>query len=250
MSREMLEIAAWCWAGIAIVVLPILFVKTAPYGRHTPTAPRFTLPSRIGWIVMESPSAIVFGVCMITAQRPLAIAPLVLAALWELHYLNRAFVYPFRMRGGNRPMPIYICLSAFSFTSFNGYLNGRWVADFGVNAGWASDPRFAIGVALFAIGFAVNQHADALLFRLRGRSDTGYKIPTGGLYRYVSCPNYLGEIVEWCGWALAAWSVAGLAFAVWTIANLAPRAWSHHRWYRATFPDYPAERRALVPGIY
>lgn len=147
-------------------------------------------------------------------------------------------------------MPIGICASAFCFTAFNGYLNGRWVTAFGSYDGWASDPRFVLGVALFLAGFAVNQHSDTLLFRLRGRGERGYKIPTGGLYRHVSCPNYLGEIVEWCGWALATWSVAGLAFALWTIANLAPRALAHHRWYRATFPSYPAERKALVPGLW
>lgn len=56
-------------------------------------------------------------------------------------------------------------------------------------------------------------------------------------------------MIEWLGWALAMWSLAGLAFAVWTIANLAPRARANHRWYRAHFAAYPAERRALVPGV-
>ena len=65
----------------------------------------------------------------------------------------------------------------------------------------------------------------------------------------MSCPNYLGEIVEWCGWALATWSPAGLAFAVYTAANLAPRAVSNHHWYLSHFPDYPRERRALIPFV-
>ena len=76
-----------------------------------------------------------------------------------------------------------------------------------------------------------------------------YRIPRGGLFRWVSCPNYLGEIVEWCGWAIATWSPAGAMFAAWTIANLLPRALSNHRWCRARFPDYPSERKALIPGL-
>ena len=72
----------------------------------------------------------------------------------------------------------------------------------------------------------------------------------GGAFELVSCPNYLGEILEWCGWALATWSWPGLAFALYTIANLAPRAVTHHRWYRETFPDYPPKRRALVPYLF
>ena len=56
-------------------------------------------------------------------------------------------------------------------------------------------------------------------------------------------------MVEWSGWAVATWSLAGLAFALYTVANLAPRAMANHRWYRETFPDYPSDRRALVPYV-
>jgi hypothetical protein len=56
-------------------------------------------------------------------------------------------------------------------------------------------------------------------------------------------------MVQWAGWALATWSLAGLAFAVYTGANLAPRALAHHAWYRQRFPDNPARRRALVPFV-
>ena len=45
-------------------------------------------------------------------------------------------------------------------------------------------------------------------------------------------------------------NAAGLAFAAWTMANLVPRARAHHRWYRERFPDYPARRKALVPGLF
>jgi 3-oxo-5-alpha-steroid 4-dehydrogenase 1 len=66
----------------------------------------------------------------------------------------------------------------------------------------------------------------------------------------VSCPNHLGEIVQWFGFALMAWNLPALSFAVWTAANLIPRAVVHHRWYRAHFSEYPAGRRAVVPGVW
>jgi protein-S-isoprenylcysteine O-methyltransferase Ste14 len=88
------------------------------------------------------------------------------------------------------------------------------------------------------------------LLRLKKANPDDYSIPRGGLFRWVSCPNYLGEIVEWLGWALLTWSPAGLAFAAWTMANLVPRARAHHRWYRERFSDYPTKRKALVPGLF
>ncbi len=103
---------------------------------------------------------------------------------------------------------------------------------------------------IFVAGFVINRGADAALRRLRQPGDGGYRVPRGGLYRWISCPNYLGEILVWCGWALATWSLPGLAFALFTAANLAPRARAHHRWYREHFPDYPAERKALVPRLW
>ena len=73
---------------------------------------------------------------------------------------------------------------------------------------------------------------------------------TDGMFRVIRHPNYLGEIIEWIGWAIATWSLAGLAFAVWTAANLVPRARSHHQWYRESFADYPPDRKALVPRLW
>ena len=49
--------------------------------------------------------------------------------------------------------------------------------------------------------------------------------------------------------AILCWNLPALAFAVWTAANLVPRAVAHHKWYVAQFPDYPSQRRALLPGL-
>ena len=69
------------------------------------------------------------------------------------------------------------------------------------------------------------------------------------MFRWVSCPNYFGEIVEWSAWALLTCSLPGLVFAIWTAANLIPRALAYHRWYREEFADYPASRKAVIPGL-
>lgn len=44
-------------------------------------------------------------------------------------------------------------------------------------------------------------------------------MPAGGPFRLVCCPNLAGEIVEWNGFAVLTWSLAGFAFAFRTKAN-------------------------------
>lgn len=233
----------------AAVAFVALFFITAPYGRHTRPGWGPSLPSWLAWMVMEAPSPIgvVVGWWLGGGTRTPAV--LLLLGLWLLHYVYRAFVYPLRLRAGTRPAPLLTTALAFVFNCVNGPLNGYALAARAPHLGGLADAALLVGVALFLVGWAVNHHADAVLRRLRAPGETGYRVPQGGLYRWVSCPNYLGEIVEWCGFALAARTGAALAFAVFAVANLLPRALSHHRWYRDTFPDYPPERRALLPGV-
>jgi len=237
--------------ALSAVTLAALFVITAPYGRHARAGWGPMVPSTVGWLVMEAPASLGFLAFYLAGEHRAEAAPLALLALWQLHYVNRAFVYPFRRRGGDKPMPLAVALLGVVFNLANSYANARFVSHFATYAaGWLTSPRFFAGAALFLAGFAANWHADEVLRKLRAPGEGGYKIPHGGLYRFVSAPNYFGELVEWSGFAVAAWSPAALVFVVWTAANLLPRAWANHRWYRRTFPDYPTERRALVPFLF
>ncbi|HMX84253.1 MAG TPA: 3-oxo-5-alpha-steroid 4-dehydrogenase, partial [Saprospiraceae bacterium] len=115
---------------------------------------------------------------------------------------------------------------------------------------WLTSPEFIIGTLIFVTGLIINWRSDALLIGLRKQDETGYKIPYGGLFKYVSCPNLLGETIEWGGFAILTWSLPGLAFFVWTFANLIPRAIAHHRWYKQHFSDYPEGRKAVIPFLW
>lgn len=238
------------FALAGITALSLVFV-TAPYGRHSRAGWGPTIPSRLGWLVMESPAVLAFVGFYLAGDHRAETAPLVMLGLWLVHYGHRSFIFPFRMRSAGKRMPVLIALLAIAFNLLNAYVNATWIAELGsYRTGWLTDPRFVAGAALFATGFAINVRADSVLFRLRRPGQTGYAIPRGGLYERVSCPNYLGELIEWTGWAVLTWSLAGLSFAVYTAANLVPRALAHHRWYRTTFgADYPARRKALIPFV-
>lgn len=240
------------WFAIAVVVFIMLFFVVAPYGRHTRKGWGYAVGNKLGWVLMEAASPIVFAVTFLLGENKTNPAALVFLVLWEMHYIHRAFIYPFSLRDTVHRMPLSIISFGFLFNLMNGYLNGRYITHFsgGYPNTWLTDPRFIVGVVLFIAGYVINRQADQALRALRKPGESGYKVSNHRLYRWVSSPNYLGEITIWVGWAIATWSVAGLAFAFWTVANLLPRARANHAWYRSTFDDYPPERKALIPKVW
>jgi protein-S-isoprenylcysteine O-methyltransferase Ste14 len=252
MERELYTRLLIAWGSVGAASFIALQFLTAPYGRHSRPGWGPTIHRTAGWVVMESPAVVVFLGCYLMSDRrtdPVAVSFLL---LWLLHYVNRALVYPFRLCGGQLRMPVSVMAMGCSFNVMNGYLQGRGLFTLGPARGveWFSDPRFIVGALLFLGGYAVNRQSDAILRGLRAPGDTSYRIPYGAAFGLVSCPNYLGELVEWLGWAILTWSPAGLTFFLWTAANLVPRARSHHRWYRERFPAYPVERKAVIPFLY
>ncbi len=240
------------WFGLAGVLFVVLFFVAAPYGRHSRQGWGPTLGARTGWVLMETPSWVALTLMLVLRMRPLTAPVVVLYALWVAHYAYRSLVYPWTFDRMAHRMPVMVVAFGGVFNCVNAYLNGRYLFAFGHSYGidWLRDPRFVAGCVLFIAGAAVNRWADSSLRRQRAEAGGRYVLPRGGPFSRVSSPGYFGEIVEWSGWALAAWSLPALSFAVWTIANLAPRADAHHRWYRKHFTDYPRSRRRLVPGVW
>lgn len=226
-----------------------LFFTTAPYGRYDRKGWGPEADERLVWMAMEVVSPLAFLAMLWRSGEPGA-ANLVLMAMFCGHYAYRALIYPFRIKGPGKK-PVATGLMAILFNSFNGSVNGWAAANADhLTGAWLAGPVFWIGLLLFAFGFWLNLNSDAILRRLRGPGETGYKIPRGGGFRLVTSPNYLGEIIEWTGFAIAASTWAGAAFAVFTFANLAPRAWTHHKWYKQKFADYPADRKAILPWVW
>ena len=145
----------------AITFVALLFV-VAPYGgRHGRPGWGPTVPARVGWVVMEAPASILFLVFFLTGEHRAELAPLLFLLLWQVHYVYRAFVYPFLMRTGSR-MPVLVMLLAILFNLLNTWVNARWISQYGeYPTSWLDDPRFWIGVVLFGAGLALNAGSDS-----------------------------------------------------------------------------------------
>lgn len=239
------------WFLLAAVMFVVLMRLPAPYGRHATAAWGPTVNARLGWLLMESPASLLFLMWYVIGINRTPVA-LVFLLIWQAHYVERAFHYPFTLGDTARPMPVLVVLFGMLFNSVNTYLNARHLFTFssGYDVSWLADPRFLAGALLLVAGYILNRHSDRRLAQERSRTGARYCQLDGGLFGYVCCPNYLGETLIWIGWAVATWSLAGLSFAIWTAANLLPRARAHLRWCREHLEGYPDRRRAMIPGLW
>lgn len=238
------------WIGVAVItLLSLLMLKIrAPYGRHATDKWGKMIANHWGWFWMELPAFLIFPILVICGPREKDVLTWILVGLWSLHYFNRTLVFPFRLKTRGKKMPLTIVFSALFFNGVNGFLNGYWLG-YLAPTDRSVDLFVVIGVVLFFTGMFINMGTDRRLIGLR-KEQSGYQIPRGWLFDYISCPNHFGEMLEWVGFAIAACSVPAWTFAIWTFCNLAPRALNHHEWYHETFTDYPKDRKAFLPWIW
>jgi len=239
---------------IQFLLCPVVFIAlmrtTAPYGRHFVPGWGATLPNRTAWFLMEIPALLLIAVLLLATgsiTEPLAFYPWL---MWTIHYGYRSFIFPALMRPSGRSFPVLLVVFAIAFNSLNGYNNAQALIQNAQTGGAFFSPGFVFGSILYFFGFWLHVSADHAIRNLRSADFSGYRIPRGGWFQWTSNPNYFGEILQWAGWAVLTWSWAGLAFALFTFCNLAPRAIANHRWYQRSFPDYPADRRILIPGVF
>lgn len=254
MSLEFLNNFTYGWIILALLVHVLLFFVAAPFGRHTSENWGLMINNKLAWIIMEFPSLIIMVFFLFYSKNSFNSFAWIIFSLWILHYINRTFIYPLRIKPTEKKMPVFIMLNAIFFNIINAGLNGYFLANFAqadrYDFNWLTSPITISGFLLFFTGMAINWKSDSILINLRKPKETGYKIPEGFLFEYVTSPNLFGEIIEWAGFAIVAWNLPALAFAVWTYANLVPRARNHHDWYLKHFDDYPENRKIVFPFIY
>ncbi len=209
-----------------------------------------SMPSRLGWILMESPTVYLMLLFMYFFSS-LGIIEMTFTLIWMVHYVHRSFIWPLRAKLEGKRITVIVVLLATIFNLVNVYIQGSWIFIFGsYEKEWLWSPYFIIGLLVFLIGLYINIKSDNILIKLREEQGSGYHIPNGFLYNKISSPNYFGEILEWLGWFIMTLSPAGLVFLIWTMANLIPRAKSNHEWSIENIEGYPKDRKRIIPYLY
>ena len=242
-------------ASIAVVVFVSLFFVDAGYGKFYNRKWGFAVNNKLGWVLMESPVFIAMLALWLCSDRRGDLIRLAFLFLFELHYIQRSFVFPLRLRGKS-VMPLSIIVMGVTFNLLNAFMQGGWIFYFSPEnyypANWLTTPKFIIGFLIFIIGMYVNIQSDDIVRNLRKDDETKHYLPKKGLYKYVTSANYFGEFVEWTGFAILTWSWSGAVFALWTFANLAPRAARIYDQYKVEFADEldTKKTKRIIPFIW
>ncbi|XP_056423134.1 3-oxo-5-alpha-steroid 4-dehydrogenase 2 [Hyla sarda] len=245
------------YMSISLLIIGLLFFlrqgnKPARYGKHIQKEYKQTcilVSAKFGWFIQELPSFLIPLVIILYNGSCHTTGCKMLLFMFCGHYFQRTFIYSAFTRGS--PTPLYIVAMAVLFCSYNGFLQAHcmvFVAAYPND--WYMDIRFLLGVVIFFLGMSINLHSDHILRNLRKPTEVTYKIPQGGMFNFVTGANFLGEIVEWYGFAIATWSLPAFAFALFTMSCIGPRAYHHHKFYLQTFKDYPKNRKVLIPFIF
>ena len=244
----------WAMAVIAVIVFIALYFVKAGYGIFRTKQWGISINNKAAWVMMEAPVFIVMLYMWASNGASTALPSFLAFLLFQLHYFQRSFIFPMLMKGKSR-MPIAIMLMGITFNVINGLLIGTSLfvfppSQYDEGMAYLTHSTSIAGIAIFFVGMAINLHSDHVIRHLRKPGDTRHYLPQKGFYRYVTSANYLGELVEWTGFALLCSTPAAWLFVLWTAANLVPRAAAIHRHYREEFGEAVGTRKRVIPFVY
>ncbi|WEW55447.1 hypothetical protein PRK78_000878 [Emydomyces testavorans] len=164
-----------------------------PQGKTSLPSSLLNFPGRYAWCFMES----IGGINMLyilythfhTIPNFLSTMPAwnkLLAALYILHYVNRAFISPLFLAPSMSPIHLSIILMASAYNYFNSSCIAGWLLGYGLSLGSSGQEIIPsttttttssssnwlpylpyLGLALYITGLYGNIHSETTLFRLR-----------------------------------------------------------------------------------
>lgn len=121
-----------------------------------------------------------------------------------------------------------------------------------MNVDQSTNETNLFSLILFVIASSAQNLVHRVLAESRRQTKTIYSIPRGCfLFEFVSCPNYLAEILIYVAFFLQSQKTLPMTcLTIWVLVNQSISALLAHRWYIEKFgTDYPSKRRALLPFL-
>lgn len=175
------------------------------------------------------------------------------AVCWSIHYAKRIFETLFVHRFSHGTMPLRNLFKNCSYY----WLFALYIA-YHINHPLYTAPCSTcvyVGLAGFTICELGNLSIHILLKNLRPPGTKVRRIPKPDgnpfslLFNYVSCPNYTYEFGSWLFFTIMTKCAPAGIFAVAGLYQMSVWAIGKHRNYKKEFPDYPKNRKSILPFV-
>jgi very-long-chain enoyl-CoA reductase len=269
---ELVKLPTWDAANLGITAVQIFALggcvgelqgQNAGYSKFAHPERKFKLKSRLGMVILYSPGLAASLYYLATVPRVGGNGrELATASLLALHYGKRVLECLFLHKySGSMDGDFLIPVSTFYALTAVLYAHQQKTVE--SYQGAHSQLLYRMGVALALFGQMGNFYHHYLLTKLRDKDscaeDTpsqspsrraAYKIPSGGLFRFVTMPHYFFEIIAWFGLACVTQHFNAFLAVLDMISYLGGRSVANTRWYKSKFENYPSDRKHLVPFIF
>lgn len=205
------------------------------------------ISSRTGMLLLYSPAAIA-GLSSFLISPNGGVRYLMVKAAVSIHFSKRVFETLFVHKySGAMMLDSAILISSSYLFAASGMI---YIQSMTVGFAEPSIDLKYLGLLVFIIGTSGNFYHHYLLANLRSKNETGYKIPTGGLFGFVICPHYLFEIIALFGISLMAQTLFAFSVSIGSAIYLAGRSHVTRKWYLSKFEDFPKNVKALIPFVF
>ena len=123
MDMAAFDLFLWAMSAVALAVFVALYFVKAGYGIFRTPSWGVSVDNRWAWMLMECPVFAVMFVLWARSGVGFAMPQFLFFLLFQLHYFQRAFVFPFLLKGRSR-MPVANMVIGRVFNVLNGLMHG------------------------------------------------------------------------------------------------------------------------------
>ena len=125
-TPDTFRIILYVMAALAVVVFIALYQVKAGYGILIDKSWGITISNKWAWMIMEAPVFIAMCWFWVMSPRKWDLVPFIFFLLFQIHYLQRSFIFPWLIKGKSR-MPVLIMLMGIVFNLANAFIQGQWI---------------------------------------------------------------------------------------------------------------------------
>jgi len=189
------------------------------------------------------------------STRPMHQAVHLAAFCHTLHYAKRLLETLFVHRFSHATMPILNLFKNCSYYWGFAFIMGYYINHPLYTPAYFGKAQIYFGVAGFLLSELGNFSIHIALRNLRpaGSKERKIPMPTSNpftqLFNFVSCPNYSYEAYAWAFFTILTQCLPAGLFAAAGFGQMALWALGKHKLYKKEFPNYPRNRKAIIPFL-